>query len=302
METRLHIPVLLHEIIREIHIKDGGSYLDGTLGLGGHAVEIFLNHEKKIKVIGFDKDKEALQVAEKKLKDVGADPILFNDSFANIKECLQGSNIGFVDAILFDLGVSSLQLDSNDRGFSFRTDSPLIMTLDSDSHKAIFNAYDVVNIWEEEHLSDIIFGYGEERFAKKIAKAIVLAREEKPIKTTFELRDIVEKAVPLWYRHRKIHPATKTFQAIRIAVNDELGTLERGLRNGFDVLSPGGVFLVISFHSLEDRIVKRIFSEWVSKKEGMLVYKKPIVPKDEEIDFNKRARSAKLRIFKKSVV
>ena len=297
----MHIPVLLHEVIREIHIKDNGYYLDGTLGLGGHAKALFEAHLKKIRIIGFDKDGEALMIAKKNLEDAGAEPILFNDSFGNMKECLQGANLGFVDALLLDLGVSSLQIDSNTRGFSFRSDSPLLMTLEDKTDKSVFTAYDVVNTWEEKNLADVIYGYGEEKFARRIAKAIVGAREKQPIKTTFELRDIIMHAVPLWYRHKKIHPATKTFQAIRIAVNDELQTLEKGLKDGLDILSKDGVFLVISFHSLEDRIVKRAFAEWGSMGLGESIYKKPITATDEEVMENPRSRSAKLRIFKKVI-
>lgn len=301
MTTPIHIPVLLDEVINGIALKQGGVYLDGTLGNGGHARGVFLASGKTAKVIGIDQDSDALARAKKTLTEVGAtDALLLLGNYRDVQALLAQAGVSHVDAILLDLGISSPQLDVSGRGFTFRFDEPLLMTMRKDPDETTITARDVVNNWSEESLADIIYGFGEERFARRIAHKIVQTRQNTPIETTFDLVAIIESAVPSSYKRGRTHCATKTFQAIRIAVNDELRALEQGLKAAYDILAPGGRLAIITFHSLEDRIVKRCFKQFADADFGTLYTKKPIAPTDKEAKTNPRARSAKLRIFKKN--
>lgn len=288
----MHEPVLLHEVIDGLDIKDGDVVLDMTLGAGGHSRAI-LESGKDIHLVGIDQDDEAIAIAEKTLKQWKDKVTILKGNFRDAQIRLAGIGVSKVNKILFDLGVSSMQLDSAERGFSFRADAPLSMTM---SDQAKFSARDIVNGWDEKDIANVIFAYGEERKSRAIAKAIVAAREKKPIETTYELADIVNGAVGKkpWM---KTNPATKTFQALRIAVNDELGALKDGLVAAEHLVLPGGRIAVISFHSLEDRIVKNFMKE--KKMNGSeLIFKKPITASEEEENRNPRSRSAKLRIIK----
>ena len=272
-------------------------YLDGTLGGAGHALAVAQLFKGKLGIIGFDRDPEAILRAEKNLSGKAEKVVLVNESFRTLDTVLATNGINTVDMILFDLGFSSDELDHSGRGFSFKKDEPLLMTL-GDPATYPFTARDVVNNWAEEDIANVIFAYGEERFARRIARTILSYREKKQIETSGELAEIVKSAVPAFTRRNKIHPATKTFQALRIVVNDELGALKEGLKKGYEHLSIGGRMAVISFHSLEDRIVKDFFKTKVVEG-GIILTKKPIVPIDQEAAENPRSRSAKLRVIEK---
>lgn len=300
----MHIPVLLQETIRGLEIKDGDILLDGTLGGAGHACEL-IRTKKNITFIGIDADGDALARARKILSACseknGAKIILEKTNFRNIDNVLEKYHIEKVDKALFDLGLGSHTYEAG-RGFSFQKDEPLVMTLDNEANKEnAVTAYAVVNEWSEDTLADIIYGFGEERYAYRIARGIIHARDKKPIETTKELSEIIYESVPFFYRHGKIHPSTKTFQAIRIAVNDELNALKDALEKSWNHLNVQGRIAVISFHSLEDRIVKTFFLS--KEKEGMaaILTKKPLTPTNEEIKDNPRSRSAKLRIIEKTI-
>jgi len=296
----IHIPVLLKEVISGLDIQKSDIVVDGTLGGGGHAKSICESLGKGGTFIGMDVDSDAVLRTKEILKDTKAKKIFFTENFRNIDVVLESVGVQKVDKILFDLGWSMYQIEESGRGFSFRYDEPLLMTLkkDADEEKD-FTAKRIVNEWDEETIANIIYGYGEDRFAKRIARNIVEARKEKQIETTKELAEIVEKSIPQRLRHGKIHPATKTFQALRIAVNDELGALEEALEKSFEALDSDGRLAVISFHSIEDRIVKNFFTEKEKEMLGKRVTKKPITASDEELKDNPKARSAKLRIFEK---
>ncbi|MDR2532191.1 MAG: 16S rRNA (cytosine(1402)-N(4))-methyltransferase RsmH [Oscillospiraceae bacterium] len=304
-----HTSVLLNECIEALAIKPKGVYIDGTVGGGGHSLEIAqrLNFPKG-KLLCLDTDKRALKAAREKLKDYPV--IIINDNFANVKGQATANRIKNADGILMDLGVSSHQLDSGERGFSFHEDAPLDMRMDGDSKLC---AYDVVNSYSAEDLTRILFLYGEEKFARGIVGGIIKARETAPIQTTLQLAEIIKNNVPLKVRREK-NPCRKTFQAIRIEVNDELESIKAALPDAFDLLNKGGRLAVISFHSLEDRIVKNIFKEFSTgcvcppgfpvcvcknKPQGSLVYKKPITAGEIELSANNRSRSAKLRVIEK---
>ena len=293
----VHKTVLLHEAIDGLNLKDDSVVVDGTFGGGGHSSEMCrkLPH---LKLIAIDQDESAFKKAESKFKDLDCDITFVNDNFRNIAKIADGIE---VDGVLLDLGLSSDQLENSIRGFSFMKDEPLYMTMKENPGVEDLTAGDVVNSWSEESLADIIYGYGEERLSRRIAKGIVEARKKKRIETTKELVEVIKNSVPVAYQRGKIHYATRTFQAIRIAVNDELGALTEGLEGGFKVLKSGGRMSVISFHSLEDRIVKRFFKEKSDAGEGKLINKKVILAGDEEIKNNPRARSAKLRIIEKTI-
>ncbi len=291
-----HVPVLLQEVIRESHIKPGAIYVDGTLGAGGHAKALFLEANKDLAIFGFDKDLEAQKIAQAVLSDAGATPIIIHASFAGMKHELLERHVTQVDAILLDLGVSSMHFDTDERGFTFQKDQPLHMNMNQEGE---LTAEEIVNNWSEESLADIIFGFGEERYARRIAKAITLARKEREIKTTFELVEIIKSAVPFAYQRGKIHPATRTFQALRIAVNSELTELENVIPDAISLLKTGGRLLIISFHSLEDRIVKQSFKLLADNDAGLVITKKPIIATEGELKSNPRARSAKLRVFQR---
>jgi len=303
-----HESVLLKEAIDGLDLQAGDIYLDATLGSGGHMEEVWRRMKDDVILAGIDADEMSVTIAREKLDLSKAETKLAVLNFRNIDKAPEILGIKNPTKILFDLGWSSDQFFGSGpddsvgagRGFSFLRDEPLLMTFNSKTTEEDTTAYDVVNSWSEASLSDVIYGYGEEKYGRRIAKAIIERRQEKPIKTSGELAEIVKRAVPIFYRFGRIHPATKTFQAIRIAVNDELKALEEGLVKGFEILQNGGRMAVISFHSLEDRIVKNFFRFKKEDGNGELINKKPIAPSEEEIKRNPRSRSAKLRILRKS--
>lgn len=299
----VHRTVLLNETIEGLHL--GGTktpiVVDATFGGGGHSLEVCRLYPSS-KIIALDQDKgvfEKVQEKFEKLDKTKCDISLVNLNFRDMDKALEQEGVEKVDGIIFDLGLSSDQIENSGRGFSFIRDEPLLMTMKEDPRPEDLSASDVVNTWSEQSLANIIYGYGEERFSRKIAKAIVERRKVKPFSTTLELVEAIESGVPGAYKRGRLHFATKTFQAIRIAVNDELGTLKTGLEKGFAALGPGGRMSVISFHSLEDRIVKRFFREMERGGRGILINKKPIIASEQEIKNNPRARSAKLRLIVK---
>lgn len=291
----MHKTVLLHEAIDGLNLNAESLVLDGTFGGGGHSLEMCQKYPG-VKIIALDQDKSVF-TQEDKFK--GCNISFFNDNFRNIEKVLEKVGVKEVDGIIFDLGLSSDQLENSGRGFSFLKNEPLLMTLKENPSGDDITAQDVVNTWGEENLADIIYGYGEEKQARRIAKAIVDFRKKQKIETTFDLVKIIEQAIPVKFRRGKIHCATKTFQAIRIAVNDELGALTEGLAKGFKLLKTDGRMSVISFHSLEDRIVKRFYKKQAEEDLAKLINKKPIRAGVEEIKNNPRSRSAKLRILEK---
>ncbi len=294
----MHIPVLLKETINGLNLKQGGTYVDCTVNRAGHSVEIAKSIGQNGKLICIDLDKEALDEAKNILNKIDNHPELFfiNSNFRDIKNILSSLSINKIDGLVVDLGISSQEFDESKRGFSFRFNEPLLMTFSSEINKDTLTAHDVVNSWGEETLADILFHFADERYARKIAKKIVEERKIKEIKTTNDLVTIIESSVPAFYRNRKINCATKTFLAIRMAVNDELGSLKDLISSLPEILSDGGRASVITFHSTEDRIVKQ---EIKSIKELKAVNKKVISPSREEQKENPRARSAKLRIVEK---
>jgi 16S rRNA (cytosine1402-N4)-methyltransferase len=293
----IHVPVLLKETVEGLKLTSGLWYLDGTLGGGGHATAVAEATKGKVNIIGLDRNVVAIDEARDSLKGKSEKLILACESFANLDKVLDAHEIAQVDRILLDLGLSSDELDNSGRGFTFQKDEPLLMTM-GDPETYPFTAHKIVNEWEEEVIANVIFGYGEDRFARRIARSIVNYRDKKKIETTGELAEIVKNAVPAFVRRGKIHPATKTFQALRIAVNDELNALKEGLRKGYERLSTNGIMAVISFHSLEDRIVKEFYKSKALAEEAT-VTKKPIIASEVEILNNPRSRSAKLRILEK---
>lgn len=292
-----HIPVLLNETIDSLNIKKGETVIDATVGAGGHSKVICQKIGKEGTLVGLDQDKTALKIAEENLAGEKCEVILVNGNFGDIESLAEGESLKKVDKILFDLGVNSMQFGPTGRGFSFLYDEPLLMTLKNDLGENDLTAYEIVNSYREEEIADIIYKYGEDRASRRIAKEIVKARKIKSISTSGELAEVVKGAFPP--KHFKINPATRTFQALRIAVNDELGALERGLAGGWKILDKGGRMSVISFHSLEDRIVKNFFRSLSKEKEGLLINKKPITATREETRSNPRSRSAKLRTIEK---
>lgn len=298
----VHIPVLLHETVEFLTKPFVGRrlpawYLDGTLGGGGHTRAILKALNGNANVIALDRDPQAVKRAEESMRGEAKRLIIENDDFRNLDKCLHKHGIQTADMILLDLGISSDELDLSGRGFSFMREEPLHMTMGHPTSH-LFTASSIVNGWKEEDIANVIYAYGEEGFARRIAKAIMLAREKQPIKTTTELAEIVKMAVPAFYRRGKTNPATKTFQALRIAVNDELKALEEGLEKGFAHLAPGGRMAVISFHSLEDRIVKTFF-KGLKAKEASILTKRPLTASAQEIAENSRSRSAKMRVIEK---
>jgi 16S rRNA (cytosine1402-N4)-methyltransferase len=293
----VHRTVLLNETIDGLNLKPNSVVLDATFGGGGHSLEI-LSRYPNAKVIAIDQDNDVWKNAEEKFKGL-EDRITFVNG--NFKD--QIDEIKNADGIIFDLGLSSDQLENSGRGFSFMKNEPLLMTMKENPRPEDLTAMDIVNTWSEENLAKIIYGYGEERFSRRIAKGIVDARAKSEIKTTFDLVKIISDAVPKAYirgsLRRKLHPATRTFQALRIAVNDELRILQTGLEKGFDALKVEGRMAVISFHSLEDRIVKKFYKAKEKEGQARLINKKIILATKEEIKNNPRSRSAKLRILEK---
>lgn len=305
-----HISVLLNESVDALNIKKDGIYADGTLGGGGHSEKILERLSNGGLLIGIDQDAEAICAAKKRLEKF-TNVIYENTNFKNIRDILIRNSIENIDGAVLDLGVSSYQLDNADRGFSYIADSRLDMRMDLSSE---LDAYRVVNTYSEENLAKIFFEYGEEKFSRRIASQIVKTRGEKPIETTLELSELVKKCIPQKTVKKGSHPAKRVFQAIRIEVNGELAILEGALNDFFDVLKPGGRLAVISFHSLEDRIVKNTFASLAKgcvcpkdfpvcvcgkKPRGKIITRKAVVPSDDEIDRNKRSKSSKLRVIEK---
>ena len=294
MTTSIHKTVLLNETIEGLNLQPKSVVMDCTFGGGGHSAEICKRYSG-VKIIALDQDKSAFSKAKNKFEGLNCNITFVNTNFKDLDKAESKE----VDGIIFDLGLSSDQLENSGRGFSFMKDEPLLMTMKENPRAEDLTASDVVNSWGEKSLADIIYGYGEERFSRRIAKGIVDARQKKEIKTTFELVKIIGDCVPATYRRGRIHFATRTFQALRIAVNDELGVLKIGLEKGFKLLKVGGRMSVISFHSLEDRVVKKFYKEMEREGFAKLINKKPIIATAEEIKNNPRSRSAKLRVLEK---
>lgn len=292
-----HKTVLLHEAVDGLNFEPGDIVVDATFGSGGHAQEIISRLDKDGIYIGIDADETAFAGAT--LPSTKATVHLVNDNFKNITEILSSLQIEKVDAILADLGWRMEQFTDGGKGFSFNKDEPLYMTF-GNPKEYLFTAHDIINDWDEETLANIFYGYAEERYAKRIAKAIVTKRKSTIISSTQELVEIIKSAVPKSYCNKKVHPATKTFQALRIAVNDELKTLEEFINASLIKLEIGGRLAIITFHSIEDRIVKHSFRSIKQAGKGILVNKKPITPTKEEQIENKRSRSAKLRVIEKT--
>jgi len=307
-----HTTVLLKETVDGLNVKEDGTYVDCTLGGAGHSEYLLSQLSEKGKLVAFDQDETALRHAKEKLADYEGQVVFIKSNFRYLKDRLNEIGITKVDGVLFDLGVSSPQLDTPERGFSYHHDAPLDMRMDQ---LAGLSAKEVVNEWPYEDLVKIFFKYGEEKFSKQIARKIEKAREQSPIETTGQLVDIIKEAIPAPARRSGGHPAKRIFQAIRIAVNDELKVFEEALLQAIEVLKPGGRVSVITFHSLEDRICKSTFKDMSSPPElphGLpvipkefepklkLVNRKPITASEEELEHNNRARSAKLRIAEKA--
>lgn len=305
-----HTSVLLSESVDGLRIKENGIYADGTMGGGGHSEAILKRLGGSGLLIGIDRDIEALEASKRRLSAY-SNVRYVHDNYKNIKQILANENISKMDGAVLDLGVSSYQLDNRERGFSYMEDAPLDMRMNRDNP---FSAYDVVNTYGENELADVIFKYGEERFSRRIAKLICQRRKDKPIATTLELVDIIKAAIPERFRQHGSHPAKRTFQAIRIEVNGELRDLRCAVDDFFDSLAPGGRLCIITFHSLEDRIVKTAFSSYATgctcppdfpicvcgnKPRAKVITRKPILPGEEECENNKRSKSAKLRIAEK---
>ena len=305
-----HVSVLLEESVDGLNIRSGGIYADGTMGGGGHSLLIAQRLDGSGRLIGIDRDAEAIEASKKRLASF--DNVTYvHDNYRNIKSILENLGADGLNGAVLDLGVSSYQLDNRERGFSYMEDAPLDMRMDqSDS----LSAYDVVNTYSEKELARIFFEYGEEKFSRRIAASICERRSEKPVRTTLELVDIIKACIPAKFRQKGSHPAKRVFQAVRIEVNGELRDLRNALDDFFDVLLPGGRLCVITFHSLEDRIVKTAFRAYATgctcppefpicvcgkKPRGKVITGKPVLPCEEEYETNKRSKSAKLRIVEK---
>lgn len=306
-----HVSVLLEETVEELNIKPDGIYVDGTLGGGGHAFHICQKLSDQGRYIGIDQDADAIAASSERLKEFGSRVTIVRDNYRNMPEVLNELGIEQVDGILLDLGVSSFQLDEKERGFTYREDVPLDMRMD---RRQSLTAREIVNEYSEMELFHVIRDYGEEKFAKNIAKHIVNKRKEHPIETTGELIEIIKAAIPMKVRAVGGHPAKKTFQAIRIECNKELEVLKDSLDAMIDLLKPGGRLCIITFHSLEDRIVKRAFKKNENPctcppnfpvcvcgniSKGKQLTRKPIIPGEKELNENKRAKSSKLRVFER---
>ena len=306
-----HRSVLLEETVNGLNIRPDGIYVDGTLGGGGHAYEICRRLGDKGSIVGIDQDEAAIEAAGIRLKDFGEKVTIVRSNYCEMKSVLHGSGIDKVDGIVLDLGVSSYQLDTAERGFSYREDAPLDMRMD---RRQTMTARDIVNDYSEKDLYRVIRDYGEDKFARNIAKHIVIEREKRSIETTGQLTEIIRGAIPMKFQKKSGHPAKRTFQAIRIELNRELDVLKNSLDDMIDLLNPGGRLCIITFHSLEDRIVKSAFKKnedpctcpkdfpvcvcgKVSK--GSILTRKPILPSQEEMEENSRSKSAKLRIFER---
>ena len=306
-----HYSVLLQETVEQLLVRPDGIYVDGTVGGGGHALEVCKRLSKKGRFFGIDQDGEAIGAAAARLSDYTDQVTLIRSNYSRMKEELKSCKVEAVDGIVLDLGISSYQLDEAQRGFTYREDAPLDMRMDQRQEKT---AKDIVNGYSEQELYHMIRDYGEDKFAKNIAKHMVRAREIRPIETTEELVEVIKAAIPMKIRMQKGHPAKQTFQAIRIELNRELEVLKDSLNGMIDLLKPGGRICIITFHSLEDRIVKNIFRQnenpctcpshfpvCVCGKvpRGRVVTRKPILPTEKELEENSRSKSAKLRVFER---
>ena len=308
-----HKSVLLKETIENLNIKPDGIYVDGTLGGGGHAYEVCKRLSSKGRFIGIDQDEDAIKAATRRLLEFEDKVQIIRSNYCDMREALADIGVYKVDGIVLDLGVSSYQLDDPERGFTYRVeDAPLDMRMD---RRQEFTAKELINTYSEMELYRIIRDYGEDKFAKNIAKHIVAARAKKPIETTGELTEIIKAAIPAKIRMNAGHPAKRTFQAIRIELNKELEVLQNSLEDMIDLLNPGGRICIITFHSLEDRIVKSIYKKSENpctcpsdfpicvcgkKSLGKVITRKPIIPTEEELEYNSRSKSAKLRVFEKT--
>ncbi len=295
-EMGRHIPVMYSEVLSYLRLLPGKVIVDCTLGEGGHSEGILRKITPGGYLIGIDQDDDALSATRLRLSPFEGAFSLIRDNFKNITDVLANLEINAMDGVVFDLGVSNLQLLTPERGFSFQFDGPLNMRMDK---HAQITAFDLVNNLSEEEIANIIFTFGQERFSRRIASRIVAARARHVIATTQQLADIVVNSLPVRERYKKIHPATRTFMALRIAVNRELEVLQSGLTQAIELLKPGGIICVIAFHSLEDRIVKQEFKAQAKKGCLKIITKKPLIPTDEEIENNRKSRSAKLRVAEK---
>lgn len=306
-----HVTVLREEAVAGLNIRPGGIYVDCTLGGAGHSSLIASQLTEGGRLIAIDQDDWALENARERLAPWLDHVTLVKSNFRHLKEIVADMGLGGVDGVLFDLGVSSPQLDEGERGFSYNADAPLDMRMDQ---QASLSAYDIVNEWEEEEIAQVIWEYGEEKFSRRIARQIVAYRQKKPVQTTGELVEIIKEAIPAAARRSGPHPAKRTFQAIRIAVNDELDAFREAVVDAIDVLNPAGRVSVITFHSLEDRICKQVFQEYSKGctcppafpvctcghvATVKVITRKPVLPSEEELEANPRARSAKLRVAEK---
>ncbi|MCM1253476.1 MAG: 16S rRNA (cytosine(1402)-N(4))-methyltransferase RsmH [Clostridium sp.] len=309
-----HTSVLLKETIESLRVKPDGIYIDGTLGGGGHSYALASKLGEKGKLIGIDQDEDAIEAAAQRLEPFGDKVVIVRDNYCNIKNILQDIGVEKVDGIILDLGVSSYQLDCAERGFSYKLDADLDMRMDV---RQSLSAKDIVNTYSEMELYRVIKDYGEEQFAKNIAKHIVQVRKESKIETTEQLNEIIRAAIPIKRRRNGGHPSKRTFQALRIECNRELEILRNSLDELIQILNPGGRLCIITFHSLEDRIVKTAFKRNENpcicppdfpvctcgkKPQGRVVFKKPVLPSPQEISKNKRSKSAKLRVFERESV
>ena len=306
-----HVTVLLKETVDSLNLKPNGIYVEGTLGGGGHSEYLLSKLGDKGKLIGIDQDQDAHKAAGERLAQFGNKFVPVHSNFVAIKQVVEDLKLSGIDGMLMDLGVSSYQLDEAERGFSYMNDGALDMRMNRNSE---ITAWHIINEYSEKSIYELIRDYGEEKWASRIAKFIVEARRNGEIKSTFELVDIIKAAIPARARQDGPHPAKRTFQAIRIEVNNELGIIEQAIRDGMSVMNPGGRMAIITFHSLEDRIVKQTFKDLSigckcppefpvcqcgGKPVGKIITRKPILPSDEEVEENPRSRSAKLRVIEK---
>ena len=296
MKSQLHTPVMLAEVIEYLNLSSGKIIIDATIGLGGHSRAILSQLAPGGKLIGIDRDAESLALARQNLRDLGTGCIFVHGNFMDLDNILKNINIKKIDGILFDLGVSSFQLEVPERGFSFQDEGPLDMRMDRNS---FISAYDLINNLTEEEISTLLWNFGQEKWHNRIARVLVTEREAHPIATTAELSNLVVRAIPARYRHSRLHAATRTFQAVRIAVNRELEALEIAINKAVKLLNKNARICVLSFHSLEDRIVKLNFRKAAGMGEINIVTPKPQVATNEELNDNPRSRSAKLRVAEK---
>ncbi len=294
-----HVSVLLHESIDWLNLHDGAVFVDVTGGSGGHALEVFKRHGDRVRIIVLDADPERVTFIKDSFASHGCRADVFNENFRNLEKVLASAGVEEVSAVLFDLGLNSEQLSGSGKGFSFlNEDEPLLMTFGAPSSDCL-TAREIVNHYDEEELANIIYEYGDERYSRRIARTIVEARAQAPLKTVGDLVGVLTRALPRSYERGRIHPATRTFQALRIAVNDELKALTEGLTQAFSALAPSGRIVVISFHSIEDRIVKNFFRDRAREGKAILHTKKPLEASAQELAENPRSRSAKFRVLEK---